>query len=209
MKIVLLGSGGHAKVIASIVAQLGWQLVGCLDPHKSVGESWGQVSILGPNEHVDALPVDVHAVVAIGDNQIRANLFHWVQSRGRSIATVVHPRAIIDPSVTIGAGTVIMPGAIVNVDSTIGENCILNTGCTVDHDCRLGDHTHLCPGTHLAGGVTIGNSTMLGTGTNVIPGRTVGNYVIIGGGSLVNRDIPDGATAFGVPCRIKNLGAVG
>jgi len=55
----------------------------------------------------------------IGRMQVR----RWV--------SVVHPRAFVSPSASIGAGRVIMPGAIVNARSMIGNHCIINSGAIV------------------------------------------------------------------------------
>ena len=44
---------------------------------------------------------------------------------------------------------------------------------------------------------------------NVISGKTgvtIGENAVVGACTLVNKDVPDGATAVGVPCKIlKNL----
>ena len=203
VKIVLLGAGGHAKVVASSVRRLGWELLGHLDDGRAVGETLGSSRVLGSIASLLEYPEDVAALVGLGDNRRRQEVYEWLRGHGRSAATVIDPHAVLEESVKVGAGTVIMPGVIINVDTVIGENCILNTGCSVDHDCRLANHVHLCPGTHLAGVVSVGQGTMLGTGTSVIQCRNIGAHCVIGAGSVVNRDIPDGVTAYGVPCRVN------
>lgn len=50
--------------------------------------------------------------------------------------------------------------------------------------------------------VTIGNNCWLGAGVIVCPGVAIGDNVVIGAGSVVTRDIPSNAVAYGTPCRV-------
>jgi acetyltransferase-like isoleucine patch superfamily enzyme len=85
----------------------------------------------------------------------------------------------------------------------IGDDCIVNTSASVDHDCVVGDHVHLCPGVHLAGAVNVGSGTMIGTGAVILPVIQIGKGCVVGAGAVVNRDLPDGVIAFGVPARVQ------
>jgi acetyltransferase-like isoleucine patch superfamily enzyme len=49
----------------------------------------------------------------------------------------------------------------------------------------------------------MGEGTMIGTGASVLPGVAIGDQCIIGAGAVVNRDIPSGSLAYGVPARVK------
>lgn len=49
--------------------------------------------------------------------------------------------------------------------------------------------------------ITVGNNVWIGAGVTVLLGVTIGDNVTIGAGSVVNRDIPPGCVAVGVPCR--------
>mgnify|MGYP003314276809 CR=1 FL=1 len=58
--------------------------------------------------------------------------------------------------------------------------------------------------------ITIKEGAYIGMRANIISknadgvtqGVTIGKNAVVGACALVNRDIPDGATAVGVPCRI-------
>lgn len=52
------------------------------------------------------------------------------------------------------------------------------------------------------GGICIGDDAWLGYGVVVLDGVRIGKGAVIGAGSVVTRDIPDGAIAFGVPARV-------
>ena len=52
------------------------------------------------------------------------------------------------------------------------------------------------------GPIRIGNNVFIGAGTRILYDVRIGNNVIIGAGSLVNKDIPDGVIAAGIPCKV-------
>lgn len=81
----------------------------------------------------------------------------------------------------------------------IGNNVIISPGAKIlSHDTSF----TVTGGRDLAGEVIIGNDVQIGENTIVLPGVKVGNRVIIGAGAVVNKDIPDGNIAAGVPARI-------
>jgi acetyltransferase-like isoleucine patch superfamily enzyme len=51
--------------------------------------------------------------------------------------------------------------------------------------------------------VKIGNNVQIGANSIVMPGVTIGDNVIVGALSLVNKDIPSGATVYGIPIKIS------
>ncbi|NTU70929.1 MAG: acetyltransferase [Coriobacteriia bacterium] len=196
MKLLVVGAGGHAKVVIDAARDAGWDVVGV------IGAPRERPDVLGVPISATADGIDADAfIVAVGDNRQRAALFAENVAAGRTPAAVVHPSAIIGTDVTIGAGAFIAPGVIVNVDATVGVNSILNTGCSVDHDCAIGAHAHVGPGSALCGGVRLGEGVLLGVGCSVIPLRSVGDWATVGAGATVVDDVPASATYAGVPAK--------
>lgn len=196
--ILVVGAGGHAKVVVATLQASGFAVAGCLDDAPgAAGLTVLGVPVLGPvaqlGEH------EGEAVLAIGDNRARQQIssahphMRW--------ATVVHPTAVVHTSVMLGAGTVVFAQAVVQPDSVVGRHVIVNTAATVDHDGRIGDFSHLAPGVHLSGGVTVGEGTLVGVGACIGPGRTVGVWAVVGAGAAVVHDLPDHGTFVGVPAR--------
>lgn len=206
MRVLILGAGGHAQVVADILLRMrddGSEVlpIGFLDDDPGLaGCRYLDIPVLGGLADVTDIPHDA-VVVAIGDNRTRQRIFKRLLADGEQFAIACHPRATIARDVRIGPGSMICAGAIVNTGTTIGANVILNTACTVDHHNSVGDHAHIAPGVHLGGEVTIGEGCFVAIGSSVIPGRTVGPWSMIGVGSAVTRDIPRGVTAVGVPAR--------
>jgi len=207
VKFAVLGSGGHGKVVcdAALEAGLGTP-VGFIDDDPSrVGLSVLGLPVLGP---LDVLPGrdDLILVMGIGDNAARRRVYEAAVGRGYTVASLVHPSAVVGREVHIGRGAVLLARVTVNAGARVGENAILNTGCTIDHDCNVGAHCHIAPGATLAGTVVIGEQTLIGAGTVVIPGICIGAGAVTGAGSVVVRHLPAGCVARGVPARIVTPG---
>lgn len=206
-KIVIIGAGGHAKVVCdslrlSLQKRGHGTVVGFVDDTRRL---WGTTMlgfpILGPIGSL--VDLDIRSViVAIGDNGARKSLYEWAKSKGYALVNAIHPTAVIAEDVAIGEGVAIFGTVVVNPGSSIGDNVILNTGCTVDHDCSIADHVHIAPGAHLAGGVVVAEGAFVGTGASIIPYRKVGQWSIVGAGGVVVDDIPDHVTAVGAPARV-------
>ncbi len=202
--VVIVGSGGHAKVVIELVrAEGNYLVVGCTGLTEQ-GFVLGDVPILGTDSVLPALWANgvKNAFVAIGNNRIRMCLLAQVSEMGFELINAVSPNAVVSRSAALGRGIAVMAGAVINASARIGDGVIINTNAGVDHDCTIGNGAHIGPGSTLAGNVEVGCESFLGVGTCVLPGTRIGNRVTIGAGSVVIRDIPDDATAMGVPARV-------
>ena len=200
MRIVVVGSGGHAKVVIATARAAGLDVAAIVDDDPA---RWGHrvlgVEVTGPATAVLDDPEQL-AVLAIGANRTRQRLAAVARCR---FATIVHPGAIVDATVGLGAGTVVFAGAVIQPDAVIGAHAIVNTGASIDHDCVLGEAVHVGPGTRLAGNVTLGDEVFLGIGAVVVPGVAIGARTTIGAGAAVVGDLPADIVAFGVPARAR------
>lgn len=190
--VVVIGAGGHAKVVISTLAARGLSIAAVFDDDDT---KWG-MDAQGTRVSRMERERGGSAIIGIGDNAKRRDVatalkFEW--------QTVVHPSAYVHPSAKLGRGTVIFAGAVVQPDAVIGDHVIVNTGATVDHDCVIGDYAHLAPGVHLAGSVQVGEGAFLGIGSAVIPGVRIGPWSTLGAGAVAIRDVRDGVVAVGVP----------
>lgn len=197
MRLLVVGAGGHAKVVVDAALQAG------IDVAAVVGAASDPETVLGIDVvGADDLPPCDAFIVAVGDNVARARLFSEHRERGLTPASVVHPTATVSSSASVGAGTFIAAGVIVNPEARTGENTILNTGCTVDHDCELGPHVHVGPGVNLCGAVSIGEGALIGVGACAAPGSSVGAWSVVGAGAAVVGALPERSVCTGVPARV-------
>jgi len=203
-RVLIVGAGGHAQVVADIMLQAGPrsphpQPIGYLDDNPAfAGQTYLGVPVLGLVSQWREFEHD-GAVIAIGDNATRKLIFTRFQTEGARLLSVIHPSAIVGSSVQVGLGCMLCAGSIVNPASSVGANVILNTGCTVDHHNQIGDHAHIAPGAHLGGEVRVGEGALIGIGATVMPRCRVGAWAIVGAGAVVTHDIPDYTTVLGVP----------
>ena len=198
MSVLVVGAGGHAKVVIATLQAMGETVAGCVDDDpKAIGRLVLGVPVVGTVQAVARHAGGV--VLAIGSNAARARLAAaYPDANWR---TVVHPTAHVHASASLGRGTVAFSGAIVQPDVEVGAHAILNTASTVDHDGRIGDYVHLAPGVHLSGGVTVGEGGFVGVGACAIPGTRIGAWGTVGAGAVVVEDLPPNATSVGVPAR--------
>lgn len=189
----LYGASGHAKVIVDILEATGKKIDWIVDDNDEVRSLLGYE--VKPNEgHYES------AIVAIGNCQIRKKIVESLDVKHWEIA--IHPSAVVSPRAMVGEGTVIMAGALVNSSAKIGRHNIINTGASVDHDVELGDFVHVAPHATITGSVVVGEGSWIGAGSVIRQGVKIGKNCMIGAGSVVLKNIPDGVTAYGNPCRI-------
>lgn len=205
-RLVIVGGGGHAKVIIDILEQVGeFEIAGFVSVPRQADSLCGYPCLGADQDLAQALTSGIDfAFVAIGDNQRRRESIGRVLRQGFSLANAISPRAVISRSATLGRGIAIMPGAVVNTCARLADGVIVNTNAGVDHDCVLGSCVHVGPGAAVAGGVRLGDEVFLGAGVSVIPGVAIGAHTTVGAGAAVVNDLPANVVAAGVPAVVKH-----
>jgi sugar O-acyltransferase (sialic acid O-acetyltransferase NeuD family) len=202
IKIALVGGGGHGKVCASIAEELGYDVTFFDDAYPKVSScgkwlvSGTKLDLIKKKAHFDA------AFVAIGNCKVRAIVQRELESTGFKIANLISKKSAVHQSVKIGKGVLIVGNSTINIDATLSDGVIINTNASVDHDSTINAFAHICPGVNLAGEVSVGFQSWVGIGSSVIQQVNIGSNTLIGAGAVVINDIPDNATAFGVPASI-------
>jgi sugar O-acyltransferase (sialic acid O-acetyltransferase NeuD family) len=195
-RIVVIGAGGHAKVVASTIIAAGSEVVGFFvsEPPQIATSIFG-IPVRGMNE-LDSKDCP-NAIIGIGQNDVRKKLsqelpFNWI--------SVVHPFSWVHPDVQIGAGTIICAGSIVQPGAKIGSHVIINTKSSVDHDTIVGNFSHISVA-HLAGGASIEEGVFLALNSVVLPYLQVGAWATVGAGAVVTKNVEPNTTVVGIPAR--------
>jgi len=202
--VVVLGAGGHARVLLGLLSMTGRPVLGLLDdaPAKR-GEALGGHVIAGPLDEVLGYKTDevelVNAIGSSGRPDMRQAVYDRYVVQGYRFATLVHPSAVIAVDATLGAGVQVMALAVVQVGAVLGADVLLNTRASVDHDSRVGEHCHVAPGATVCGDVTLGPVSHIGAGATVVQGIRLGAGCLVAAGATVIRDVPEGTAVCGVP----------
>ena len=200
--LLVLGHGGHGRVVADAALDCGYDEIAFLDDAAHMHHPDG-ARVLGPfaaaAEFAREWPA---AIVAIGNGDLRLELFDMLQRLAVQTPSIVHPSAVVSRGATLGQGVFVAAGAVINVGARIDDAAIVNTGARIDHDCRIGMGSHIAPGATLSGGVVVGERAWLGTGCSVRQGVTIGSRVLVGVGAAVVADLAAGNTYAGVPARM-------
>lgn len=203
--LIIIGSGGHAKVLLDALLLQHQAVLGFTDSNK---DKWGTqifgVSILGDDKIIEKyLPSDVHLALGIGANELKISLYKNFKKTGYLFPAIIHPQAVVSKlSTVINDGVQVMAGAAINPGCFLGENSIINTSASLDHDCHIANHVHIAPGVVLAGGVIIEESTYVGPGATIVRGVKIGKNCVIGAGTLVLQDVVPGSKVYGVPGKV-------
>lgn len=201
--LLILGAGGHARVVLGAFAP--GLVRGYLAPEAAPAPWPAGIAYLGDDDALETLdPAEwslVNGVGALRPGGGRRRLFETAKLRGFGFTSALHPRAMLEPGVSIGEGAQIMAGAIVQCGVAIGANAIVNTGAIVDHDCVVADHVHIGPGACLSGGVTIGMGAHVGVGATILQNVRIGAGALVGAGAVVVADVAPNDVVVGVPAR--------
>lgn len=198
--LIIIGAGGHGRVVADIAARVGnYQSIAFLDD-KELPQTF-PYPYLGKCDTAEKYLDAYDIAVAIGNGEVRQRIMVSLAEHGAHFATIIAPDAVIAADVRIGAGTIILPGTVINTGTVIGKGAIINTASSVDHDCSIGDFCHVAVGAHICGTVHVGHRTWVGAGATVINNITICSDCMIGAGAVVVNDIETSGLYVGVPAK--------
>lgn len=203
MKIFLIGSGGHSRVILDCAKTLKHDVVGIIDinTNKDKREKINNIKVY-PKGYIKKIKNKSSIFLAIGDNNIRKKYFDNFKKKFK-IINLIHPSSIISNRIKIGKGNYIGPGVIINSNVKIYNNCIINSGSLIEHECTIQDNSHVGPSVKVAGRCVIGKNVFIGIGSTIIDKIKIGKNTIVGAGSLVVNNLVQNKTYFGIPAKEK------
>ncbi len=198
--LVILGAGGHGRVVAdAALSQEPQRAVVATDrnPARCAGQLLPGVALQALEAALAGADALVH--VAIGDNTARQRESEALGVR--RLATIIHPHASVSPHAQIAQGCFIAAQAVVAPGARLGQGVIVNHGAVVDHDGQIGEYCHIAPGATLGGGVTLGAGVLAGSGSRILPGLSVCAGAVIGAGAVVHQSLSEPGVYAGVPAR--------
>lgn len=205
--LLILGAGGHGKVVAEIASLIGkWNEISFLDDNDElkIVSSYPVIGRIG--DYRRYTEANRSFFVAIGNNKLRLKLINQLLEEDLDVPVLQHPFSYISAASKIDRGTVIMSGSVINTNVAVGKGCIINTSSSIDHDCILEDGVHISPGVHVGGTAMIGQYSWVCIGASVSNNISIGKNSIIASGAAVVQNVGENILAGGVPARfIKKL----
>ncbi|MBC2259833.1 NeuD/PglB/VioB family sugar acetyltransferase [Listeria booriae] len=198
--LIIIGDGGHSKMVQNIVRESGtYQLTEVWDDkYREPVARDGVVytSLDGQLQGLTQMDADATFFVAIGDNDIRKKIARTLALAGKKFAVIIHPTAFVEATVEIGEGSLVMAGSIVQANTVLGKHVIVNSGATVEHDISVGNFVHFAPGSVVTGGCTVADNVLVGAGSVVVPNISIGANVVVGAGSTLTRNIESNTVEY-------------
>lgn len=210
--VMIIGAGGHAKVLADSLLACGRHVIGFTS---------GQALIDGPHELLPGLrvlgtddllsahsPRDIDLVNGLGGIDCsgrRRNVQERLESLGWSFSGVRHPSALVSRFAEIDTDVQLLAGSVVQVGARIGKGSIVNTVAVIEHDCVLDDFVHVAPRAIICGATKVGSNSHIGAGAVLRQGLLLGPNTLVGAGSVVVKNFDGGGTLVGVPAHNRKL----
>lgn len=206
-KLLIVGAGGFGRELfwyAKHAPDHGraWEIAGFLDDRPDALAKFSHgASVVGPLK--DHRPGDDELfLLALGDPKGKLAVGHALRERGGRFVTLVHPSALVGPSVKLGEGCVLCPHVCIPTDAVLEDFVTVNSQCTIGHDAYVSEGVTLSGHCDVTGGARLERGAFLGSGASVLPGAMVGEFARVGAGSVVVRRAPARSTVFGVPAKV-------
>lgn len=210
MSLVLLGGGGHASDVLSVIEALQTDITEG-EPIYVADDAWneperfedrGELKMV---ESIEAGALLGPFLVAIGYPKGRRAV-HDIAIRlgGEAAEAVVHPNSTVHRSVRLEQGVVVMGQTWISPGARIDAHAHVSYGVTIGHDTQVGAFSSVMPGACIGGNVKIGDGALIGANCTILQGLTIGDGAVVGAGAVVIQDCLPDTTVVGVPATVSS-----
>lgn len=206
--VIVLGAGGHARVVADALIASGARVIGFTDPRSELhGNILCGLPVLGDDNIIESKcysnallangmgGVDAHGL------KIRKQIQTEFEERGWRFCSVIHPTASVSPFASLGECVQLMAGSVINPGVVVGDGVIINTSAVIEHDAQIESWTHVAPRAVVCGQVKIGAESHIGAGAVIRQGVILGRCAQVGVGAVVTKDYLGTSFIVGVPAK--------
>ncbi|MEE0691759.1 MAG: phosphotransferase [Lachnospiraceae bacterium] len=160
--LLILGAGGFGQMVKETALALGYEKVVFLDDASKDADVIGMCC-----DYVLRHAEYPAAVAAFGNNKTRLYWTDKLIEEGYEVPSIVHPSAIVSPSVVLEQGCFVMQRAVVNTHTKIERAVLVNSGAVVDHDSVV------CAGAHIGLGSVVKANCTIESGRKVEAGEVI------------------------------------
>lgn len=198
--VVMLGAGGHAKVVFEIACACSLEFIALIDPQTSIAPMFGGIdhwlSDTDISQHCNDEFELINGLGSLpGQPRRREHVFNAAKNSGFTFVTLVSPDSVVSRYAQLDEGVQVIAGAVIH-SAQIGANTLINSAAVVEHDVVIDKHCHVAPNATLCGGVTLAEGVHVGAGAVILQNIRIGKHAVVGAGAIVTQDIPAYATVF-------------
>lgn len=184
-----------------------WQRIVLLDddPAKHGTTRLG-LDVLGPISHLASVDASCAEVVNLVTRTTdgRAKVQHKITQYGVPFTSLIHPGVDLFGT-EVAADVTIYQNASIGAEAVVGSASVVLIGAVVGHGARIGQGCVIAPNAVINARVTIAERSYVGSNASILPDLRIGSGATIAANSLVYADVPEGATAMGVPAQILGV----
>jgi sugar O-acyltransferase (sialic acid O-acetyltransferase NeuD family) len=196
LNVYIVGAGGFAKEVRRWAYDAGFDATAFIDRLDGLVDG---LPVLP--DSLEFSPRDVF-LCGIGEPALKRIVCERLRSRGARYWTIIHPTATVTQPSALGEGCIVCPHAVVSVGATVGRLVTVNCAATVGHDTTVGDYCSISSHADVCGNARLGEGVLMGSHASLLPHAQAGDWSIVGSGSVVVREVPERATAMGVPASV-------
>ena len=207
-KIIIIGGGGHAKVLIDLIDKSNkFQIVGIVDPKKNKNEKINGIKVLGNDNVLPKYQKKGVKFLALGvgadAHKLKNRVLIWekLRKQGFKFPALIHKNTIISKNTEIGEGAQIFCYSVVNSGASIGANVVLNTNSIIEHGCKISDNVFTGSRVTICGDVKVERNSFIGANVCILPKVQIKKNVVIAAGSVVINNIGKNKKIKGVPAK--------
>tara|TARA_B100000401_G_C52687799_1_gene662981 strand:+ start:196 stop:858 length:663 start_codon:yes stop_codon:yes gene_type:complete len=213
--IVIIGSGGHAKVILAEILQFKnkYKFYGFVDSSKRNGSLVIKINSQSyKTVNLEKKKIkNLYGIIGVGDNYKRYKIFEKFSKKFKNIKweTIISKNSVVKPNVKLGEGTIILGNSFIGTGTKINKHCIINTSNSIDHENEFENFSSTGPGVITGGNVKISKFSHLGIGCVVKNNIVIKENVICAGKSYINKNCKKNSIYLGTPSKFERSRTLG
>jgi len=203
--LIIIGASGLAREVYDLALicyghESDFTIKGFLSDGPSNIEELGYPKVLSKVASYQIEEDDVF-FCGIGNVRDRKKTVNIIREKGGKFINLIHPTAVISPSVKLGTGIAIKAFCVISNDVKIKDFTYLQSSVIMGHDVEVGEFCQINSFAFFAGYVNISDLVSINAGAKIIQNVKIEEGSVVGMGSVVINRVKKETTVFGIPAK--------